>query len=231
MTRSTTFIIEGDVNTQLRITEQENGTLAFEVEALGGARICDLRALFFNLSGPALPDGLGVSTLPDGPERGQAAAKVMDVRIGSVFSTLPGASSVCVEFAATGFGDCGIQIAGFTLAHDAMPLTLEMIGTDGFTLRYALAGDGHSGLAALSCPGVPVATPGQRPGSTPGLQDMIKGEALAQGIDIATDHGLVSVGSNGVITFTPNEDYSGPDSFSLSGGLGPSEDIMAVSSR
>lgn len=47
MARSITVVVDGPVDTQIKITELDDSTLRFDLEVLGSGLIGDLRGLFF----------------------------------------------------------------------------------------------------------------------------------------------------------------------------------------
>src|SRR5690606_13463105 len=49
--RSITFTVEGTVDTQITVTELDDGTLRFDIQVLGSGSIGDLRGIFFDLEG------------------------------------------------------------------------------------------------------------------------------------------------------------------------------------
>ncbi|WP_204114988.1 Ig-like domain-containing protein [Shimia biformata] len=145
MARSITFVIEGAVNTEVRITENANGTLTFDIQVMDGGLIGDLRALFFDLNGLVADDGLMVFDGVDVTDTAFVEEGVdtlgRDANIkGQVVNEL-GEFDVGIEFGTSGMSSDDIQSTSFTLAHDDTFLTLDMIDLADFGLRYTSVGE------------------------------------------------------------------------------------------
>ncbi|PWE18516.1 hypothetical protein DDZ18_02610 [Marinicauda salina] len=128
---STTFILEAEVDTQVRVTEQPDGSLLFEIEVLtDDGSIGDLRGLFFDFD-DSLLGGLSI-TGPDITDYRIAEDDVVDLGHGAnvrgeVANTY-GRYDAGVEFGTQGIAQDDIQSTSFTLSHDGVDLTLDMLG-------------------------------------------------------------------------------------------------------
>ena len=145
MSRSITFTIESDVLTEIMITENDNGTLTFDINVLDGGLIGDLRALFFDLNGLTSDSALGVYSGADVTDYEFEEEGVdtlgRDANIkGSVVNEL-GDFDVGIEFGTSGMSQDDIQSTSFTLAHDTSDLSLDMIDLADFGVRYTSVGE------------------------------------------------------------------------------------------
>lgn len=149
MLRSVSFLIEGLVTSQVRVTGNLDGTLSFEVTRLGTGSVGDLEAVFFDLNKPLEGDGFrvfgdaglsldacvaeGVDTLGRRVDiRREMVDTLGDFDIGITFGPLARARNARAP-----------RAAGFTLAHDMGSLSPDMIDMADFGLRYAWPGEGQ----------------------------------------------------------------------------------------
>lgn len=143
MAQSLCFAVEGDATAEVRIAENRDGTLSVEI-GLSGATAGDLRAVYLDFNIGLAPAGFTVYG-----DAGHSDRAV--VRAGT--DTLGRAAELCFGVA-NGLGDFDLAIefgplaaalgqprsTGFTLAHAARPLTLDMIAGADFGLRFAQRG-------------------------------------------------------------------------------------------
>ena len=153
MARSISFVVEGDVDTRITITETEEGELRFDVEVLGSGLIGDLRGLFFDLKEPDSGAPLDLSTvtaegLTDDDrvtDSDFAEAAVDDLGHGATMkgkvAKQLGKFDGGVEFGTAGIGKDDVQQSSFLLSSLAGPLTLDMLDLADFGLRYTSVGD------------------------------------------------------------------------------------------
>ncbi|NSY41547.1 integrin alpha [Leisingera sp. ANG59] len=143
MARSITFLIAGDVDTEITITELDDGTLRFDLTALDTGLTGDLRALFFDLTGVDV-SGLstsGVDVTDTAYEEGSVDTLGGDANIkGSVSNSL-GDFDVGIEFGTSGMSSDDINSTSFILAHNSVNLTLDMIDLSDFGIRYTSVGE------------------------------------------------------------------------------------------
>lgn len=157
MSRSITFIIPGEVGTRVRITENGDGTLSFQIDVIGpGGSVGDLRALFFDVSDPTLIGGLSILDGDDVTELAQEDDGIDSLGHGanlkgSVTREL-GDFDVGIEFGTPGAGSDDIQSTSFVLDHATEDLTLEDLSLQDFGVRITsigVEGQGrNSGLKA-----------------------------------------------------------------------------------
>lgn len=145
MARSISFIIEGEVKTRVTITETDEGTLKFDLMVLGGGAIGDLRAFFFDLSDV---DVSGLSVTGDDvtdtlTEDDGVTSLGQDANISGSVSNLFGEFDVGIEFGTEGLSSDDIQETSFTLAHESVDLTLNMLDLSDFAIRYTSVGDAN----------------------------------------------------------------------------------------
>ncbi len=146
MARSITFTVEGPVDTLVEITELSDGTLSFEIMALGGALLGDLRGLFFDLSAVDA-DSAGLSiTSADGTVTGTAFGEQSIDRVqgdanvkGDVVHE-QGKFDVGVEFGTEGIGQDDITSTSFILSSATGPLSLDSLDLADFGIRYTSVG-------------------------------------------------------------------------------------------
>ncbi len=150
MLRSISFVIEGMVTTQVRVTGNLDGTLSFEFTRLGAGSVGDLGAVFFDLNRPL--DGAGFKVFGDlGFSVGAYARRGVDMlgraaKISHAVVDELGDFDIGIAFGALDPDRGAASRTGFTLAHDTAPLTLDMIDLADFGLRYAWPGVGYGEL-------------------------------------------------------------------------------------
>lgn len=143
MARSITFLIAGDVDTEVTITELDDGTLRFDLTVLETGLIGDLRALFFDLNGVNV-SGLstsGVDVTDTAYEEGSVDTMGADANIKGSVSNALGDFDVGIEFGTSGISNDDINSTSFTLDHDSLDLTLDMIDLADFGIRYTSVGE------------------------------------------------------------------------------------------
>ena len=140
MARSISFVIEGDVDTRITITELDGGALQFDIEVLDtSGSIGDLRGIFFDLNGYTVTDsnlsisGADVNNTATGEEA--ISRVVRDVNLNGDVVNDAGNFDVGVEFGTSGLSQDDIRSTSFTLSGDG-PLTLDMLNFADFGLRY-----------------------------------------------------------------------------------------------
>ena len=151
MLRNISFVIEGDVDTRITITENADGTLTFEVQVLDSGSIGDLRGLYFDLASDVGADGLSVvrddGTVTD-YDFDEASIDTLgqDSNIKGSVSNALGGFDAGVEFGTSGTAEDDIQYASFTLAStDGSELSLDDLDLQDFAIRYTSVGEagGH----------------------------------------------------------------------------------------
>ncbi|MEZ5768412.1 MAG: hypothetical protein R3D80_12625 [Paracoccaceae bacterium] len=141
MSHAICFVIEGKLRTQVRVSGNLDGTLSFEFTILGAGSAAAIEAVFLDLNRPL--DGAGFSIFGDaGLSLGPCVAEGVDT-LGRAATLARPAVDVLGDF------DIGITFGplrgampagrrmGFTLAHAAAPLSLDMIDLADFALRHA----------------------------------------------------------------------------------------------
>ncbi|MEZ5769242.1 MAG: Ig-like domain-containing protein [Paracoccaceae bacterium] len=177
MSNSVTFIIEGDVDTRVTVTEVMIGdpeagdariVLQFDVEVLDtSGAIGDLRALFFDLEGIDVDDkSLSIVPVdnPDGaatPITGTAISEAgvsslgRDTVMNGAELRKAGKFDVGVAFGTAGIGKDDVRSASFQIALGDGDLGLEQLALSDFGLRYTSVGaeggrrDGSSKIVEL----------------------------------------------------------------------------------
>lgn len=138
------FVIEGDVNVQVTLTELEDGNMQVDLEVLGDGQIGDLRGLFFSMNDESLVDGLSVAG-DDVTDYKFDEDKVdnlgggVNVR-GEVVNTV-GKFDGGVEFGTSGMSNDDIQSTSFVLSHSDQPLTLQDFEGQPFAVRLTSVGE------------------------------------------------------------------------------------------
>ncbi len=151
MTRSITFVAEGDVNSQIKITENLNSSLSFTIQVLGeNAIIGDLRAIFFDVNGLNL-DETGLYVYGDDVTDSiysEAGVDSLgrDANIKGLVSNELGNFDVGIEFGTSGMSTDDIQSTSFTLIYDSngdgkSELSLDLLNLTDFGLRYTSVGE------------------------------------------------------------------------------------------
>ena len=143
MARSISFIIEGVVDTRITVTETADGGLLFEVEALGGAVVGDLRAMFFDLSGLSADGDLSITggdVTAQAFGQGSVSSVGGDANVNGAVVQQFGRFDAGVAFGTPGAGRDDIRSTSFTLSHETERLTLDMLSGADFGLRYTSVG-------------------------------------------------------------------------------------------
>ncbi|MFY0692613.1 MAG: FG-GAP repeat protein, partial [Paracoccaceae bacterium] len=143
MARSISFVIEGEVDTRVTITEMTDGTLKFDLQVLGTGSIGDLRALFFDMSGVDV-SGLcvsGADVTQAAMDEGGVNTLGQDANIEGSVSNELGDFDVGVEFGTAGISADDIQETSFLLDHDSAELTLNMLDLSDFGIRFTSVGE------------------------------------------------------------------------------------------
>lgn len=141
---SDTFLITGEVNVQITITEMTDGTLQFDVTVLDETgSIGDLNALYFDISDNSLVDGLTVT----GDDVTGSAFKVDGVTKVDSFTNMNGEVvkdlgkfDGGVQFGTQGIGTDDIRSTSFILSSDAGALTLDNFSLMDFGVRLTSVG-------------------------------------------------------------------------------------------
>lgn len=150
MARSISFVLADGVNTEITITEKEDGALLFDLEVLGTGEIGDLRALFFDLEGfDASAGGLVAIPVPDhsgditDQRYGEASIDTLgkDANIKGAVPKQLGKFDVGIEFGTSGKSRDDIQETSFILSWDFGDLSLDMLNTTDFGIRYTSVGE------------------------------------------------------------------------------------------
>lgn len=143
---SFTFVIEGEVNTEITVTERDDGTLQFDIQVLDDTgQIGDLRALFFDIADDSLTSGLSVTgtdvtgsaTTVDGVYRVDSKDTNINGEVISEYDRF----DVGIEFGTAGISTDDIQSTSFVLSHDSQTLTLADIQLQQFGLRLTSVGE------------------------------------------------------------------------------------------
>ncbi len=148
MTRSMSFVIQGDVNTLVQVTENDDGTLTFTMSIIGGGDVGDLRALFFDVNDTVDTSSLqfvsGVDVTDTAVAEGSIDTLGQDANIKGSVSNELGDFDVGIEFGTSGMAQDDILGDGgsttFTLASTDGALTLEDVELADFGLRYTSVG-------------------------------------------------------------------------------------------
>jgi len=164
MARSISFILDDNVDTQIKITEQADGTLLFEIEVLDTGKIGDLRALYFDLEGVDVDTLALQATGDDVTDTAFDEASVDNLGfgtgIGHQVTNALGDFDVGIEFGTiTPFFD-DIQQTSFVLSADSA-LSLDMLNLADIGVRYGSV----EGIFACSPKG-PAAKPRASPRTT-----------------------------------------------------------------
>jgi hypothetical protein len=229
--RSITFTIPGKSGVKVKMTEQSDGTILFELETLG-SKPADLRGLFFDVQDAALLSKL-VFTGADITSTQVADDQVTDLGHGANMKGKGHPTfDVGVEFGTPGVGHDDITTTSFVLStNDGSALTLDDMAQVEFGARttsngqklvtvapaapdanddaIAIFEDGTSGLDMPSTVPAPVAF------------QVLSNDTDADGdpltitdIDDGPAHGTAVISADGkTVLYTPDEDFSGTDSF------------------
>ena len=140
---SMTFIIEGQVNVRITITEVD-GALQFDLQVLDDTgQIGDLNALYFDLFDDSLTDGISVT----GDDVTGTKFKVDGVTKIDNFTNVNGEVTNelgkfdgGVQFGTSGIGTDDIRETSFTISHESASLSLSDLALQDFALRLTSVG-------------------------------------------------------------------------------------------
>ena len=141
---SATFIISGEVNVSITITELGDGTLQFDVKVLDDTgSIGDLNALFFDLMDDSLTSGLtvtgddvtGVALKADGVFKIDSYTN-MNGEVINEFGRFDGG----IQFGTSGIAQDDIRETTFVLSHETESLTLADFSLQDFGVRLTSVG-------------------------------------------------------------------------------------------
>ncbi len=150
MARSITFIIDGKVDTEVTVTELNDGSLQFDLRVLETGKNGDLRALFFDLKGfDANTDGLSVASTDEfsgdvtDHAFGEGGVNNLgrDANVRGNVTREFGKFDVGVEFGRPGFRRDDIQETSFVLSYEFGDLSLDMLSMADFGIRYTSVGN------------------------------------------------------------------------------------------
>ncbi|MCP5364452.1 MAG: hypothetical protein H6905_04355 [Hyphomicrobiales bacterium] len=146
-----TFVIEGEPSVTVTVTEMD-GQLEFAltVNEADGA-IGDLRGLFFHVADPSVLEGLSV-TGDDVTDSAFSADRVSNLGNGCTMKGEADPFDAGIEIGSQGMSADDIQSTSFTLAHDSLDLSLDMIMGQEFGIRMTSVGtedDGREGSLKL----------------------------------------------------------------------------------
>jgi len=138
------YVIQGDANVQVTLTELENGDMQVDLEVLGDGQIGDLRGLFFSMNDDTLVDGLSVTG--DNVTDSDFDADNVDnlgggVNVKGEVINEAGKFDGGVEIGTNGISKHDIQSTSFTLSHDSQALTFEDFEDQAFAVRLTSVGE------------------------------------------------------------------------------------------
>ncbi|MBV1863393.1 MAG: hypothetical protein KUG74_03065 [Rhodobacteraceae bacterium] len=139
------FVVEGDVNVSVSMTELEDGNMKFDLKVLGDeGDVGDLRGLFFNFGDESLLGGLSVEGEDVTGEKFEADG-VTDLGNGVNMKgdgvNDNGAFDGGVSFGTPGIGADDIQETSFILSHEDVALTVDDFAGQPFGLRLTSVGE------------------------------------------------------------------------------------------
>jgi len=239
--RTLTFTVEGEPAATITVQEVGDGSLAFTVALDPGSDyIGDLRGLFFQVADEALLDGLKVDGA-DVTDSDAAADAVSDLGNGAnVNGGNDGPFDVGVEIGTQGMSADDIQTTTFTLSHDSVDLTLDLIAEQDFAVRMTSVGtEGDGGREdSLKLVGTAPAVDDTSDASiaeddsattdedTPLVGNVLadngngpdsdpEGDPLTVNTTPVTDpeHGTVVLENDGSFVYMPDENFYGEDKF------------------
>jgi len=239
--RTLTFTVEGEPAATITVQEVEDGNLAFTVTLDPGSDyIGDLRGLFFQVSDEALLNGLKVDGA-DVTDSEAAADAVSNLGNGAnVNGGNDGPFDVGVEIGTQGMSADDIQATTFTLSHDSVDLTLDLIAEQDFAVRMTSVGtEGDGGREdSLKLVGTAPAVDDTSDASmaeddsvttdedTPLVGNVLadngngpdsdpEGDPLTVSTTPVTDpeHGTVVLEDDGAFIYTPDDNFFGEDKF------------------
>ena len=163
---SATFVIEGEIDTEFTLTEQEDGTLLVEVKQLAGDTVGDLRGLFFDIADETLLNGMSivgdeitcVKIDADGVARVTRGVNIK----GEVLNEF-GKFDIGVAIGESGLTD-DIREVSFVLSSTSGPIEVEDFENMDVAVRYQSVGEeggcrddslkigGNSGEFVCDCP-------------------------------------------------------------------------------
>ena len=196
-------ITEDPATARITLTEVGGGDIQVNVEVVDGT-IADLRGLFFNISDESLVNGLSVSgdDITNSQFQVDRVSNLGDtVNMNGTQTDFDGG----VEIGTSGIIPDDIQSTTFTLSHDSVDLTLDLFENQNFGVRLASGGanrNGNSKLVALS----PVNTKEDTPVDIPVLEPTVSVEPA---------NGNLSVNPDGTVTYTPDPNFNGTDSYTI----------------
>lgn len=139
-----TFTVEGAVNVSVTVTENDDGTLTFDLAVLDETgSIGDLQGLFFDIGDDALVDGLSVSgdDVTDEKFSENSVSKLSGgVNVNGEVLNEAGHFDGGIRFGTSGIGKDDIRETSFTLAHDSADLTLDLFLSQDFAVRLTSVG-------------------------------------------------------------------------------------------
>ena len=140
---SMTFVIEGDVNVSITITEVD-GDLRFDISVLDETGyIGDLNAIFFDILDESLLGGLTVTGADETGTvfKADSVTKVDNyTNMNGEVINEAGKFDGGVQFGTQGIGTDDIRETSFILSHDTMDLTLEQFALQDFGVRLTSVG-------------------------------------------------------------------------------------------
>lgn len=185
-----TFTLTGDVHVGITVTEQDDGSLKFDLAVLDDTgSIGDLNAIFFDIADTVDPNGLMVTgeDVSGMTFKEEGVTKVDNyTNINGEVVKDYGKFDAGVQFGTAGIGEDDIRETSFVLSHSDMSLTIDdLLGQD-FAARLTSVG----------------AEGGSRDGSL-----KLGGEAPTEP-DPDTDPDPVHVANDDVLTVTETETFS-----------------------
>ncbi len=140
-----TFILSGDVNISISVTELEDGSLKFDLSVLDETgTIGDLNALFFDLADDTITDGLTVT----GDDVTGVKIKADSVTKVDSFTNINGEVvneygkfDSGVQFGTSGIGEDDIRETSFVMSHSEHDLTIDDILGQDFAARLTSVGE------------------------------------------------------------------------------------------
>lgn len=139
------FVIEGDVNIGVTLTELENGNLQVDLQVLNDTgQIGDLQGLFFSLNDDSLTDGLAV-TGDDVSGSRFMTDNVKDlgggVNVSGSITSEAGKFDGGIKLGSSGMASDDIQSTTFILSHETEVLTLEDFSGQPMAVRLTSVGE------------------------------------------------------------------------------------------
>lgn len=140
-----TFILSGEVNVSISVTELDDGSLKFDLSVLDDTgSIGDLNALFFDLANDSIADGLTVT----GDDVEKVNIKADGVTKVEGFTNINGEVvneygkfDSGVQFGTSGIGEDDIRETSFELSHKQLDLTIDDILGQDFAARLTSVGE------------------------------------------------------------------------------------------